>query len=68
MFDFVDDELRHQTVRDKLDPAFVHLREEVFAVGVDEAYVREIYERRQWALAGNSALPALFELRDTGSG
>lgn len=46
MLDFIDDELRHQTVRDELDPAFVHLREELFAVGVDEAYVREIDERR----------------------
>ena len=46
MFDFVDDELRHQSVRDELDPAFVHLCEELFAVGVDETYVREIDERR----------------------
>jgi hypothetical protein len=65
MFDLVNNELGHQTVRDELDPSFVHLREKQLAVGVDEAHVREIYERRQWTLAGNCALPAFFEFRNT---
>lgn len=65
MFDLVNNELRHQTVCDELDPAFVHLRQKQFAVGVDEAHVCEIDERRQWTLAGNGALPAFFEFGDT---
>ena len=68
MFDFVDDELRHQPVSDQLDSVFVHLREELFAVGVDEAHVCEINECREWRLAGDRALPALLEFRDTRAG
>ena len=65
MFDLVDNELRHQTVRDELDSPFAHLREEQLAVGVNEAHVRQIHERWQWTLAGNCALPAFLKLRNT---
>ena len=67
MLDFVDDELRHQSACDELDPVFAHLREELFAVGVDETHVSKIYERREWRLACDCTLPAFFEFRDTGA-
>lgn len=67
MFDFVDDELRHQAVRDELDSAFVHLREELFAVRVDEAHVSQIDDRRQRFLARDRALPAFLKFGDAAS-
>lgn len=65
VFDFVDDELRHQAVCDELDPVFVHLREELFAVGVDEAHVSQIDDRWERFLPSDRAVPTFFELGDT---
>lgn len=65
MFDFIDDELRHQTVGDEFDAMFMHLREELPAVAIDKAYVREIDERRKRTLAGDRALPAFLKFGDT---
>ena len=65
MFDLVNNELRHQTVCDELDSAFMHLREKQLTVGVDKADVCQIYERRQRTLAGDCTLPAFFQFRNT---
>ena len=68
MFDLVDDELRHQSVCDELDPTFVHLGEELLAVGVDEAHVCQVDDGWEWFLARDRALPAFLEFGDTGPG
>lgn len=65
MFDFVDDELRHQAVGNELDSVFAHLREELFTMGVDKAHVCQIDEGWKWRLTRDRALPAFLEFRNT---
>ena len=64
-FDLFDYKLRHQTVRDKFDSVFVHLREKLLAGRVDEAHVGQIDHRRHRCFASDCAAPAFFEFADT---
>ena len=47
---------------------FVHLREELFAVSVDEAYVGEVDKGGHRCFAGDRALPAFFQFADARPG
>jgi len=64
VFDLFDEEFRQQAVGDEFDSVFVHLREELFGLFVDEAAVRQIDDGGNWCFAGFGTAPTLFQFAD----
>lgn len=64
MLDLFNEEFRQQAVGDEFDSVFVHLREELFGLVIDEAAVRQIDDGGNRCFAGFGAAPALFQFAD----
>ena len=62
VFNFFDQTLRHQAARKQFDSPVMHPREQLFAVVIDEADIRQIHQHRDFA--GRARLPALVQFVD----
>lgn len=66
VFDLFDQTLRHQAGRKQFDSLVVHAGQQLFAVVIDEANIRQINQQHHFL--GWTRLPALVQFVDTTAG
>jgi len=62
VFNLFDQTLRHQAGRKEFYSFVMHSREQLFPVVIDETYIRQIHQQRDFA--ARTRLPALVQLVD----